>query len=144
VPSLPGDDRARRRASNLGLSAAASRLRLEAYRATARYRPRQRLMVTSTRTESPPDWADTAAAADPRCAEPPAGQPPARRGLAAPDAAAASRCPLPADPRLQVEAMRQAQRQGVSAFALCPDAPALPPVAGARAAFSPSTYPYRP
>jgi len=40
--------------------------------------------------------------------------------------------------------MRQTQRQGGSAFALCPDQPALPPAPALSAAFSSSIYPYRP
>jgi hypothetical protein len=43
---------------------------------------------------------------------------------------------LPAEPERQIEALRQAQRQGASAFALCPKAPALPPSAALSAAFS--------
>ena len=38
----------------------------------------------------------------------------------------------------------RAQRQGASAFALCPDQPALPPAPALSAAFSAATYPYRP
>ena len=44
----------------------------------------------------------------------------------------------------QVEALRQAQRQGASAFALAPSQPTLPPSAALAAAFSAATYPYRP
>jgi hypothetical protein len=51
---------------------------------------------------------------------------------------------LPVEPEQQIEALRQAQRQGASAFALCPKAPMLPPSAALAAAFSAATYPYRP
>src|SRR4051812_24760033 len=50
---------------------------------------------------------------------------------------------LPVQPELQVEALRRAQRQGASGFALCPG-PTLPPSAALTAAFSSATYPYRP
>jgi hypothetical protein len=43
----------------------------------------------------------------------------------------------------QIETLRRAQRQGASAFALCP-APSLPPSAALAAAFSSASYPYRP
>jgi hypothetical protein len=51
---------------------------------------------------------------------------------------------LPAEPERQIAALRYAQREGVTAFALCPNAPELSPPAALSAAFSAATYPYRP
>jgi peptidoglycan/xylan/chitin deacetylase (PgdA/CDA1 family) len=146
VPSLPGEIRARRAALNLSAFTGHDRLLLEAYRATAEIDPRQRLMVSLSAPGPPPEWADIGLLPQSRDVAETAGL--ARRlraeGWLRPDAAGRVAFALPAEPRLQVEALRQAQRHGASAFALCPDQPALPPAAALSAAFSAATYPYRP
>jgi hypothetical protein len=50
---------------------------------------------------------------------------------------------LPRDRRHQVDAILEAQLQGVSALALCPSPPALPASSELAAAFSAAVYPYR-
>jgi peptidoglycan/xylan/chitin deacetylase (PgdA/CDA1 family) len=146
VPGLPGEIRARRAALNLSAFTGHDRLLLEAYRATAEIDPRQRLMVNLNAPGPPPEWADVGLLPQSRDVAEMAGL--ARRlradGILRPDAAGRIAFALPAEPRLQVEALRQAQRQGASAFALCPDQPALPSAPALSAAFSAATYPYKP
>jgi poly-beta-1,6-N-acetyl-D-glucosamine N-deacetylase len=146
VPSLPGEIRARRAALNPSDFTGRGRLVLEAYRATAGIDPRQRLMVNLPAPGPPPEWADIGLLPPSRDVTEAADL--ARRlraeGWLRPDAAGRIAFALPAEPRLQVEALRQAQRHGASAFALCPDQPALPPAPALSAAFSAATYPYRP
>ncbi len=146
IPSLPGEIRARRAALNLSAFTGHDRLLLEAYRATAKIDPRQRLMVTLNAPGPPPEWADVGLLPQSRDAKETVDL--ARRlraeGWLRPDAAGRIAFELPADPRFQVEALRQTQRQGASAFALCPDQPALPATPALSAAFSAATYPYRP
>jgi peptidoglycan/xylan/chitin deacetylase (PgdA/CDA1 family) len=146
VRSLPGEIRARRAALNLSAFTGHDRLLLEAYRATAKIDPRQRLMVTLNAPGPPPEWVDVGLLPQGRDAAETADV--ARRlragGWLRPDAADRIAYTLPAEPRLQVEALRQAQRLGASAFALCPDQPGLPPAPALSAAFSAATYPYRP
>jgi hypothetical protein len=146
VPSLPGEIRARRAALNLSAFTGHDRLLLEAYRATAEIDPRRRVMVTLNAPGPPPEWADVGLLPPPRDAEETSALAARLRseGWLRPDAAGRIVFALPAEPRLQVEALRQAQRQGASAFALCPDQPALPPAPALSAAFSAATYPYRP
>jgi hypothetical protein len=146
VPSLPGEIRARRAALNLSAFTGHDRLLLEAYRATAEIDPRQRVMVTLNAPGPPPEWADVGLLPPPRDVEETSALAARLRaeGWLRPDAAGRIAFALPAEPRLQVEALRQAQRQGASAFALCPDQPALPPGPALSAAFSAATYPYRP
>jgi poly-beta-1,6-N-acetyl-D-glucosamine N-deacetylase len=146
VPSLPGEIRARRAALELSAFTGHDRLLLEAYRATAEIDPRQRLMVTLNASAPPPEWADVGLLPQSRDVAETAEL--ARRlrteGWLRSDAAGRIAFELPAEPQLQVEALREAQRQGASAFALCPDQPALPPAPALSAAFSAATYPYRP
>jgi biofilm PGA synthesis lipoprotein PgaB len=146
VPSLPGEIRARRAVLNLSAFTGHDRLLLEAYRATAEIDPRQRLMVSLSAPGPPPEWVDVGLLPQSRDVAETAGL--ARRlraeGWLRPDAAGRVAFALPAEPRLQVEALRQAQRHGASAFALCPDQPPLPPAPALSAAFSAATYPYRP
>jgi biofilm PGA synthesis lipoprotein PgaB len=146
VPGLPGEIRARRAALNLSAFTGQDRLLLEAYRAAAEINPRQRLMVTLNAPGPPPEWADVGLLPPPRDAEETLALAARLRaeGWLRPEAAGRIVFALPAEPRLQVEALRQAQRQGASAFALCPDQPALPPAQALSAAFSAATYPYRP
>ena len=146
VPSHPGEIRARRAALDISTFTGHDRLLLEAYRATAHIDPRQRLMATLNIPGIPPGWVDVGIVPPSRDVAEAVDR--ARRlragGWLRPDAAGRVAFALPADPRLQVEVMRQTQRQGGSAFALCPDQPALPAAPALSAAFSASTYPYRP
>jgi hypothetical protein len=143
---MPGEIRARRAALKLSDFTGRGRLALEAYRATAEIDPRQRLMVILPAPGPPPEWADVGLLPQRRDVAETADL--ARRlraeGWLRPDAAGRVAFALPAEPRLQIEALRQAQRHGASAFALCPDQPALPPAPALSAAFSAATYPYRP
>ncbi len=146
VADRPEDIRARRAALNPNRLADPARLGFAAYRAAAAIDPRLRLMLAMEEPAGPPDWADIALL-------PPnedAGQIAAlagqlgAEGWLRPDVSGRVAFSLPVEPQQQVEALRQAQRQGASAFALCPEAPTLPPSAPLAAAFSASTYPYRP
>jgi peptidoglycan/xylan/chitin deacetylase (PgdA/CDA1 family) len=146
VADIPGDIRARRAALNEGSLAGGLRLALAAYRAAAAIDPRQRLMLGLGERTGPPDWADIGLLPATRDAS---GAPElARRlrdqGWLRPDVSGRVALSLPAAPARQSEALRQAQRVGASAFALCPDPPALPPAAALSAAFSASRYPYKP
>jgi peptidoglycan/xylan/chitin deacetylase (PgdA/CDA1 family) len=146
VADLPGIIRARRAALNAKRLNPAGRLGLAAYRAAAAIDPRLRLMLAMGEPAGPPDWADIGL------------QPPSNdvgeitalagrlraEGWLQPDVSGRVAFSLPVEPEQQVEALRQAQRQGASAFALCPETPALPPPAALSAAFSAATYPYRP
>jgi peptidoglycan/xylan/chitin deacetylase (PgdA/CDA1 family) len=146
VADLPGAIRARRRSLDPATLDAAERRTLLAYRGGAAIDPRLRLMLGSPATVRPPDWADisllgpngdaaTTAALAGRLR---------REGWLRPDAAGRVALGLPPQTRQQVEAIRQAQRHGASAFALCPQPPPLPPPAALSSAFSAATYPYRP
>ena len=104
------------------------------------------MMLALQRPAGPPDWADIALL-------PPsddAGQMTAlaRRLLAEgwlqPDVSGRVAFSLPAETQQQIEAQRNAQRLGASAFALCPEPPALPPPAMLSATFSAARYPYQP
>jgi hypothetical protein len=93
----------------------------------------------------PPEWADIGLLPP----QPDAGRTTslARRlrldGWLAPDPTRRVALSLPRDRRHQVEAIVEAQRQGVSALALCPSPPALPASSELAAAFSAAVYPYR-
>ncbi len=122
------------------------RLGLAAYRAAVGIDPRLRLMLAMAQPEGPPDWADIGLL-------PPSEDPQQIAALAGrlrvegwlrPDVSSRVAFSLPAEPKRQVEALRLAQRQGASAFALCPKTPALPPPAELSAAFSAADYPHRP
>ena len=146
VLSLPGEIRARRAALDLSAFTGHDRLLLEAFRATAEIDPRQRLMVTLDGPERPPEWADIGLLPQASNVAEMADLAKQLRdeGWFRPDTAGRVAFSLPAEPRLQVEAMRQAQRQGASAFALCPDQPPLPSAPSLSAAFSAATSPYLP
>jgi peptidoglycan/xylan/chitin deacetylase (PgdA/CDA1 family) len=146
VAARPEIIRAWRAALNPNRLGAPARLGLTAYRAAAAIDPRLRLMLAMEQPAGPPNWADigllppvedvgqiTALAGRLRA-----------EGWLRPDVSGRVAFSLPADPERQIEALRQAQRQGASAFALCPQAPALPPAAALSAAFSAASYPYRP
>jgi peptidoglycan/xylan/chitin deacetylase (PgdA/CDA1 family) len=146
VADRPENIRARRTALDPKKLNGPARLGLASYRAAAAIDPRLRLMLAMQEPAGPPDWADigllppsegvgqiTALASDLR-----------EEGWLRPDVAGRVAFSLPAAPEQQVKALRHAQRKGASAFALCPDAPPLPPPAALSAAFSAATYPYRP
>src|SRR5580704_667411 len=146
VVDRPWDIRARRAHIDPRSFDPRTRLALDAYRAAAAIDPRQRLMLVMNDAKGPPDWADiglmpsagdaatTGALAQRLKAE----------GWLQPEVAGRVAFALPPLPARQVEALRAAQRRGASAFALCPQTPALPPTAALSAAFSAATYPYRP
>jgi poly-beta-1,6-N-acetyl-D-glucosamine N-deacetylase len=146
VADRPENIRARRATLNSNRLDGPARLGLATYRAAAALDPRLRLMLAMQEPAGPPDWADIALL-------PPSqdvGQITAlagglrAEGWLRPDVSGRVAFSLPVEPEQQVEALRQAQRQGASAFALCPRAPMLPPSAELAAAFSAATYPYRP
>ena len=122
------------------------RVFLEAYRATAAIDPRQRLMLLMHEAKPPPEWADIAVL--PPQADAAATTEVVARfragGWLTPEASGRLAFSLPANPSLQVETMRAAQRQGATGFALCPQVPPLPPSNALSAAFSAATFPYRP
>jgi poly-beta-1,6-N-acetyl-D-glucosamine N-deacetylase len=146
VAALRGDIRARRATLDLSTFDARVRVGLAAHRAAAAIDPRERLMIGLTEPKGPPDWADIGLLPATRDVAATAAL--ARRlgsaGWLRPDVAGRVALSLPAAPAVQAEALRQAQRQGASAFALCPEPPPLPPAPALSAAFSASTYPYKP
>jgi poly-beta-1,6-N-acetyl-D-glucosamine N-deacetylase len=146
VPDIPGDIRARRATLDPASLDPQARRALLAYRGAAAIDPRLRLMLAAAPVAGPPDWADMALLGPNADAAAVAGL--ARRlrseGWLRPDVAGRVALGLPADPTRQVDAIRQAQRQAASAFALCPQPPSLPPSAALASAFSAATYPYRP
>ncbi len=121
-------------------------LGLAAYRAAAGVTPRLRLMLAMQQPSGPPDWADIGLLAPSADAAQTAARASRLRaeGWLRPDVAGRVAFSLPADPKRQIEALRLAQRQGASAFALCPKAPALPPPAALSSAFSAASYPHKP
>jgi hypothetical protein len=123
-----------------------SRRALIAYRASAYIDPRQRLMLALPTTSGPPAWADVGVmppVSEAREATVLAGRL-RSEGWLHPEVAGRVAFSLPRDPSRQVDALRGAQRQGATAFALCPETPPLPPSAALSAAFSAATYPYKP
>ncbi|KAB2855747.1 MAG: poly-beta-1,6-N-acetyl-D-glucosamine N-deacetylase PgaB [Sphingopyxis terrae] len=145
IADAPAQLRARRERTDIASLAPDARAGFVAFRAATAIDPLARLLVPLKPGETPSALADIGLL-------PPVGDADAASALAArlrkarwlsPDNAGRIAIALPADPDRQVEALRQAQRQGASAFALCPDAP-LPPSAALSAAFSAATYPYRP
>ena len=146
VADQPENIRAQRAALNPNRLDGPVQLGLASYRAAAAIDPRLRLMLAMEQPAGPPDWADIALL-------PPSddvGQIMAQasglraEGWLRPDVSGRVAFSLPVEPEQQIEALRQAQRQGASAFALCPKAPTLPPSAALAAAFSAASYPYRP
>jgi peptidoglycan/xylan/chitin deacetylase (PgdA/CDA1 family) len=146
VGDLPGEIRARRAALSPVALDHWGRLGLASYRAAAAINPRLRLMLPLNAPGGPPDWADIGLL-------PPiedAGQIAAvaerlrTEGWLRPDVVGRVVFSLPSERERQIEALRLAQRQGATAFALCPGAPALPPTPALAAAFSAATYPHKP
>ncbi|HEY2752445.1 poly-beta-1,6-N-acetyl-D-glucosamine N-deacetylase PgaB [Phenylobacterium sp.] len=142
----PEEIRDRRSALNAGRLDSRTALGLAAYRAAAGIDPRLRLMLEEVQPGGPPDWADIALLPPSRDAEEVGALASRLRanGWLQPNVAGRVAFSLPADPVQRLNALRVAQRQGASAFALCPDAPALPPAATLSAVFSAVTYPHRP
>jgi len=146
VAALPGEIRARRAALDEAALDSTGRLGLTAYRAAAAIDPRQRLVLAMRQPAGPPDWADISLlppSEDPEQIAALAGRLRAE-GWLRPDLAGRVAFSLPSDPDRQVEALRLAQRQGASAFALCPQPPSLPPIPALTATFSAATYPHKP
>jgi hypothetical protein len=146
IADRPENIRARRAALNPLRLGGAARLGLAAYRAAAAIDPRLRLMLAMEQPAGPPDWADIGllpANEDVGEITALAGRLQAE-GWLRPDVSGRVAFSLPVEPARQIEALRLAQRQGASAFALCPEAPALPPPPALSAAFSAASYPYRP
>jgi peptidoglycan/xylan/chitin deacetylase (PgdA/CDA1 family) len=140
----PADIRARRAAIDAAALDAPARRALLAYRGAAAIDPRLRLMLHSP--AGPADWADMALVG-PQIDAPATTAVTQRlrsEGWLRPDVAGRIALSLPADQRHQVEAIRQSQRLGASAFALCPQPPTLPPSPALASTFSSATYPYRP
>ncbi|MBR0778151.1 poly-beta-1,6-N-acetyl-D-glucosamine N-deacetylase PgaB [Bradyrhizobium diazoefficiens] len=146
VADRPEIIRARRAALDPKRLNNSARLGLEAYRAAAAIDPRLRLMLMMQQPGGPPGWADIGLlppAEDASEIAEVAGYLRAE-GWLRPEMSARVAFALPVVPDRQVEALRQAQRLGASAFAVCPGTPALPPSAELSAAFSAASYPYRP
>jgi hypothetical protein len=145
VDDNPWDIRARRAAINPAAFGGWTRLGLEAYRAAAAVDPRQRLMVNLNAARGPPDWADIGLLPPSDDIEQAAAWAERLRAgnWLGPRTSGRVAFRLPIDPGRQIEALRRVQRQGASAFALCP-APSLPPSSALAAAFSSASYPYRP
>ena len=144
APEIRTDIRARRAALDLARFDARTRLGLKAVRVAAAIDPRQFLMVFMGTPMGPPDWVDVGVL-------PPTEDVAQTVSLAARlrsegwfRSDASSRVALSLPPTRQIEAIRIGQRQGATAFALCPQMPALPPSPALSAAFSAATYPYRP
>ena len=144
VADRPENIRTRRATLDPSVFDPRTRLALSAYRGAASIDPRQRLILELPAAAGPPDWADMALL-------PPSSDVSGMAALAGrfrsqgwlrPEVAGRVAFTLPPDPSLQVEALRRAQRQGVSAFALCPQGPVTPPALSS--AFSAATYPYKP
>jgi peptidoglycan/xylan/chitin deacetylase (PgdA/CDA1 family) len=146
MPDLPGEVRARRAALDEATLDPVARLALKSYRAAAAIDVRQRLLLGLPAVDGPPDWADIAMlpAAPDVSGTAAIATSLKRDGWLRPDAAGRIALALPAAPRLQVDALRAAQREGAAAFALCPAAPSLPPSPALSASFSAATYAYRP
>ena len=103
-------------------------------------------MLAMERPAGPPDWADIGLlppSEDPRQISALAGRL-RGEGWLRPDVAGRVAFTLPAEPKRQIEALRLAQRQGASAFALFPMTPPLPTSAALSNAFSAATYPHKP
>jgi poly-beta-1,6-N-acetyl-D-glucosamine N-deacetylase len=145
VADIPGNIRAARRAVDPASLDPQLRLALSAYRGAASIDPRLRLMLASPALNGPPEWADMALLAPQADSRTTAALAHRLRGEGwlRPDVAGRVALGLPADRGQQVDAIRQSQRQGASAFALCPQPP-LPASTTLSSAFSASTYPYRP
>jgi peptidoglycan/xylan/chitin deacetylase (PgdA/CDA1 family) len=121
-------------------------LGLAAFRAAAGINPRLHLVVALPGPGGPPEWADIGilpASGDARQTQALVGRL-REKGWLRPDAAGRVAFALPDDGGERIKALRLAQREGASAFALCPNAPPLPPPADLSAAFSAATYPHRP
>jgi biofilm PGA synthesis lipoprotein PgaB len=146
VDALPGEIRARRQVVNPVTLDAQAQLGLAAFRAAAAIDPRLRLVLAMNKPAGPPAWADIGLLPPSADAEQMASLAAQFRaeGRLRPAAAGRTAFTLPVAPDEQVAAMRLAQRQGASAFALCPEPRAAPPEPTLSATFSSATYPYKP
>jgi hypothetical protein len=146
VISRPEIIRARRAGLALKNLSPAARLGLVTYRAAAAIDPRLRLMLAMAQPAGPPGWTDIGLLPSSANVEEITALANRLRaeGWLQPAVAGRVAFTLPVDPEQQIEALRQAQRQGASAFALCPTAPPLPAPDALSAAFSAATYPYKP
>jgi peptidoglycan/xylan/chitin deacetylase (PgdA/CDA1 family) len=146
VADRPEIIRARRAALKPARLNGSARLGLAAYRAAAAIDPRLRLMLMMAQPAGPPGWVDIGLLPPVEDASEIAAIAERLRagGWLRPDVSGRVAFSLPVIPERQVEALRQAQRLGASAFAVCPQSPALPPSAALSAAFSAASYPYRP
>jgi poly-beta-1,6-N-acetyl-D-glucosamine N-deacetylase len=123
-----------------------SRQALSIYRAASTIDPVLRLMLAVPTAVGPADWADYVLLPPTADADALVRQAVRLRagGWFRPELAGHVVLGIPAAPSAQVDALRDAQRQGATAFALCPGMPALPPSAALSAAFSAASFPYRP
>jgi biofilm PGA synthesis lipoprotein PgaB len=141
-----GAIRARRAALDPARLDPQSRRALAIYRAAAAIDPVLRLMLAVPAPAGPADWADyvvlpPAATAGATTDEAKALH---AEGWLRPDLAGRVILSLPAAPDAQVAAIRGAQRQGATGFALCGGVPALPATPELSATFSSATFPHRP
>jgi poly-beta-1,6-N-acetyl-D-glucosamine N-deacetylase PgaB len=146
VANRPEEVRARRAALDPAALDRWTALGLRAYRAAAAINPRLRLMVAMATPGGPPGWADIGLLPPSQDARQAAALVSRLRaqGWLRPDAAGRLAFSLPDDPAARLRALRFAQRQGASAFALCPAPPPLPPPPALATAFSAATYPHKP
>jgi peptidoglycan/xylan/chitin deacetylase (PgdA/CDA1 family) len=146
VPDQAGLIRAQRAAINASQYTGRKRLAVEAYRATEMVDPRQRLMAVMHEQEGPPAWADIGVMPPTRDASDTAKLAARLRneGWLRPELAGRVAFSLPSRVDKQVEALRAAQQLGAATFALCPEAPALPPAPALATAFSSATYSRKP
>jgi hypothetical protein len=146
VANRPWEVRARRASLDPAQLDHWTALGLAAYRAASAINPRLHLMVTMASSGGPPDWADIGVlppSADARQAAALVTRLRAE-GWLRPGAAGRLAFSLPDDPGARLQSLRFAQRQGASAFALCPTPPPLPPEPLLARAFSAASYPHRP
>lgn len=154
APSQPGSSasgekgaiRARRAALDPAALDPSSRRALTIYRAAAAIDPVMRLMLAVPAPAGPADWADYVLLPPVATAVATTVEAKALRaeGWLRPDLAGRVILSLPAASSDQIAAVRGAQRQGATGFALCPGVPGLPAAAALSAAFSAATFPYRP
>jgi peptidoglycan/xylan/chitin deacetylase (PgdA/CDA1 family) len=144
--ALPGEIRARRQVLNLATFDTQAKLGFAVYGAAAAIDPRLRLMLAMNKPAGPPAWTDIGLLPPSADAEQMASLAAQFRaqGWLRPTAAGRTAFSLPIAPDEQAAAIRLAQRQGASAFALCPEPQAEPPGTTLSATFSAATYPHRP
>jgi poly-beta-1,6-N-acetyl-D-glucosamine N-deacetylase PgaB len=145
VANQPQDIRARRAALDPAQMESWTALGVQAFRAAAAINPRIRLMVAPAQPAGPPDWAD-AGLLPPTADAVQTGALAGRlrsEGWLRPDVTGRVILSLPQAPGRQIAALREGQRQGATAFALCPTPPVLPPSKALAHAFSAASYPHK-